>query len=185
MEFTLTYRGPLKANRGATDKQAIRRVFHTQMRQLWTQAPLSAYTALLSKTNRPSQPCLLEDLGPFHFAPLISSRLNLIAELAITMLRPEPPGSIVTQGGDIDNRIKTLLDALRMPRVLAELSKGDTPSEGEDPFFCLLQDDNLVTKLAVSTDRLLEPVDSQSEVQLLIHVTVKQTQGTWDNLGLA
>lgn len=36
--------------------------------------------------------------------------------------------------GDIDNRIKTLLDALRKPKDISELPKVDLPGDGEDPF---------------------------------------------------
>lgn len=36
-----------------------------------------------------------------------------------------------------------------------ELPDGDEPQDGEDPFFCLLKDDALVTRLAVDTDTLL------------------------------
>jgi hypothetical protein len=38
---------------------------------------------------------------------------GLICRLAITFLRREDPGAVV-HGGDIDNRLNTLLDALRM-----------------------------------------------------------------------
>ena len=34
--------------------------------------------------------------------------------------------------GDIDNRIKTLIDALRMPQTKAEIGRGE-PSQKEDP----------------------------------------------------
>ena len=108
--------------------------------------------------------------SPFRFAPLIcEAPLYLIADLQITLLRPESPGSIVTQGGDIDNRLKTLLDSLAVPKA-AGLPADETPQQDEDPFFCLLEDDNLVTKLSVETDRLLEQVRSPSEVILLIRV---------------
>ena len=100
------------------------------------------------------------------------------------MLRPEAPGSIVAQGGDIDNRLKTLLDALRMPRDESELARNDSPKDGEDPFFCLLEDDHLVTKIAVATDRLLLPCDDPSSVRLLIHVKARATLLTYSNIGL-
>jgi hypothetical protein len=37
-----------------------------------------------------------------------------VAEIGLTFLCPEPAGQIVAQGGDIDNRIKTLLDSLKI-----------------------------------------------------------------------
>jgi len=184
MEFTLTYRGPLKANGGAVAKQFIRRAVHAQMKELWQQLPLASYREFITDPPDPNKAYLINQVGLFRFAPLVASQLALVAELAITMLRPEPPGAIVSQGGDIDNRLKTLLDALRMPKVQSELPVGDVPLLGEDPYFCLLEDDALITKLSVDTDRLLEPVQGPTEVQLLIRVHTKVVVGTFNNLGL-
>lgn len=108
----------------------------------------------------------------------------MVAELDVTLLRPEAPGSVITQGGDIDNRLKTLLDALRMPKTDAEIPKGDTPGQDEGPFFCLLEDDNLVTHLSVTTDRLLVPVQHHLEVVAFLHVRVKVTRATMDYFAL-
>lgn len=100
------------------------------------------------------------------------------------MLRPEPPGSIITQAGDIDNRLKTLFDALKVPKEASALPPNDDPQEGETSFFCLLEDDNLITKVSVGTDRLLDPCQSSSEVVMLIHVTTKATRASYANTGL-
>lgn len=40
MEFRLTYDGPLASNGSATDKQAVRRKLHLQLRELWRADPL-------------------------------------------------------------------------------------------------------------------------------------------------
>ena len=79
-------------------------------------------------------------------------------------------GSLVSQDGDIDNRIKTLFDGLRMP------SSDEMRSESldDDPFYCLLENDSLITDFAVHTDRLLtKPEGSVNEVSLVIEVSVK------------
>jgi len=182
MEFTLVYRGPLKANGKPADKQKIRREFHSQIRELWKQPPLKGWYL---GDNPPSKgPSIIQNLGGFRLAPLVTKKLDLIAELQITLLRPELPGGLVTQGGDIDNRLKTLLDALRMPRNMGEIPLGQTPTEDEDPFFCLLEDDSLITKIGVCTDRLLEKTTSRSEVLLLVHARTKVTKLSYNNLGL-
>jgi hypothetical protein len=80
------------------------------------------------------------------------------------MLRPEAPGQTVISGGDIDNRLKTLFDALRMP-LPGEIH--ELPGEGREPFFCLLQDDSLVNNISITTDLLLGPTNP-NEVQLVI-----------------
>jgi hypothetical protein len=184
MEFTLHYRGELKANRGAKDKHALRRHFHSQLSILWEQAPLSGRKDLLGLEKQCPESSILQTVGGFEFAPLVNEKLNLIAELNITMLRPEPPGAIITQSGDIDNRLKTLFDALKMPKEPTALPREAMPQEGESPFFCLLEDDNLITKISVSTDRLLYGGLNSSEVELQVHVTIKALRASYANIGL-
>jgi hypothetical protein len=186
MEFTLTYRGALKANGSVADKHAIRRKIHEQMKLLWEQRPLCqpSFGRWLEEYTSSAEVSVISRVGQFRFAPLVSSKIFLIAELNIAFLRPEAPGSLITQGGDIDNRLKTLLDALRMPKVPNELPAAAAPGPDENPYFCLLDDDNLITSLSVRTDQLLEPVASPAEVLLLIHVRTKVTEGTLENLSL-
>jgi len=187
MDFTLSYRGPLKANAGPKEKQLIRRYFHKQFAILWQQFPLSSVgTTYLKPAPDPRNAHLsiLRDCPPFTFAPLVCARQRWTASLDITFLRPEAPGSLITQGGDIDNRIKTLLDALRMPHNLNELPKDDQPATDERPFFCLLEDDNLVTGLRVTTDRLLEGDQRSSDVLLIIKVNTVAHQTVFATLRL-
>jgi hypothetical protein len=186
MEFVLYYRGPLRANGTRCDKHTIREAFHSQLAQLWAHKPLDELAdTLLRKPEdlNPGELSILEHVGAFTFAPLICSKLHLFASLAITMLRPEPPGKIVTQSGDTDNRLKTLFDALKMPS-LAELPRGAAPGNDEEPFFCLLQDDNRITKLVVETDRLLDSSAESSEVVLLLHIRTSKLVTIWKNIDL-
>ena len=71
-----------------------------------------------------------------------------------------------------------------MPKVPGELAAGDTPAADEQPFYCLLEDDNLITKVTVITDRLLEPAVNSNEVLLLICVNIHATQLINKNMGL-
>ena len=183
MEFTLHYRGDLKPNRGPKDKQSLRRHFHAQLAVLWQQIPLNEKKKLLDKEPAKGEVSIIKSVNGFDFAPLVNEKLNLIAELKITLLRPEPPGSIITQAGDIDNRLKTLFDALKVPTEPSAIPSDEAPKEGETPFYCLLEDDNLITKVSVETDRLLYKCRSSSEVEMLIHVTTKATKLSWANMG--
>ena len=85
--------------------------------------------------------------------PLVTNAQQLRCSLDILFLRPETAGKL-SQSGDLDGRIKTVFDALRMPDNLAEVA-GQTPQEDEKPFFVLLQDDKLINDLRVTTDQLL------------------------------
>lgn len=171
MEFVLHYRGELKSNGGAQDKHRIRKTFHPQLKMLWDQPPLKYFRELLDPSENGT---IIRELGDFRFAPLFALHLNFLAELEITLLRPELPGGILQSGGDIDNRLKTLFDALAMPSQLNAMPGSIQPSDGETPFFCVLEDDKLITKVSVQTHWLLEPVGSLSEVECTILVRTKK-----------
>lgn len=191
MEFRLFYRGPLKANGDKEHKHDIRRRFHPQLKNLWGQSPLrDVFPVSLSQDPQSFRTSLqtlgiqepYREVGACKFFPLVRKDFFLIAQLEIILLRPEEPGAIITQSGDIDNRLKTLFDALRMPKETTELPAGYTPTGDELPIFCcLLEDDALITSVSVLTDRLLEPVDRANEVILLIHTRLKATKQTWTN----
>jgi hypothetical protein len=52
------------------------------------------------------------------------------------------------------------------------------------PFYCLLEDDKLITHLSVTTDYLLEPGHEVNDVHFVIIVRVKPTAVTLANIGL-
>lgn len=185
MRFTLYYRGLLKSNRGARDKQILRRHFHAQLRELWTHKPLSGFRAKpLDKSREDQTTNIVRRIGDFEFAPLVCERVSLVAELSVTLFRPQAPGALVGSGGDVDNRLKTLLDALKVPSEPNALPQNDSPRPDEAPFHCLLEDDKLVTRLAVTTERLLEPGLDPNEVLLLVGVKTRVVETIWGNLGL-
>lgn len=110
------------------------------------------------------------------FRPLIRRSLDLTCTLKILFLRQEDPGSLLKKAGDIDNRIKTFIDALEMPSH--ELD-GD---EGEEMNYPLLENDTLVRGLEISTERLLLPeLDFPNQVHLVVEVIVHvEKAGPWN-----
>ncbi len=179
MQLMLHYRGLLRANGAPSHKHELRKHFHRQLGTLWKQKPLSEQPNLL-QSRTPGEYSILRPLGAFTFVPLVNEEMNVVAELAVTILRPEAPGGLITHGGDIDNRLKTLFDALTMPRHQNQLPVSN-PDPSETPFFCLLEDDNLVTAVSVRTEQLLEPVENRSLVDITIHVRTRVTRGTMGN----
>jgi len=182
MLFRLTYAGPLlgssNGNSRASHKHDIRKVFHRQLRALWeTHVQLKNHVG--QGENLHGSPAYLATQfaqNGYKFVPLVYEAGYVYSRIEILMLRRGNKQSIV-QNGDIDGRLKTLFDALRMPSSLDELA-GHQPANDEDPFYCLLEDDNLVTKASIESDYLLEPVeecDSQNQVRLFITVEVKQS----------
>jgi hypothetical protein len=110
------------------------------------------------------------------FRPLVRESYALHCGLKILFLRKEPPGKVY-QGGDIDGRIKTLLDALAMPQNVEQVL--EKTSSKLDPIYCVLEDDSLVSSLHVETERLLTDQSySPDFVRLIIEVDVRVRQAT-------
>lgn len=200
LEFRLTYEGPLHSTQRDPEndqflpvskrdhKRAIRRVFHAQLRHLWEVTPFlrrgvtgGPYEAEIGSWKDGETPAFTPDALAarhshygFGFVPLATEDLGLQCGLDILFLRPDPPGKLV-QSGDIDNRLKTLFDCLRVP-VAGEGWHALAPAEDELPFFCLMEDDRLISKIAVETDMLLDPKAGQNDVRLVIKVTLRPSE---------
>jgi len=182
MQFTLTYEGRLRSNAKPADKHALRRHFHQQLSTLWSLRPLADYRDWIQVPPTESAFSIIKPVHGFAFAPLVCEKLRAVAELEVDLLWPQSPGSIFVSGGDIDNRLKTLFDALKIPSEPSALPKGTMPLDGEKPFFCLLEDDSLISKVTVSTDRLLEPEADPSIVKLLLRVKTRNLGDQWKQL---
>jgi hypothetical protein len=103
----------------------------------------------------------------------------MISRINILFLRKQGP--LVHNGGDIDNQIKTLFDALKMPNPN---DPGEIPEEGTpDPMYFLLEDDSLITGYGVETDRLLSGLpDDRDKVRLIMEVNLRMNRSTWTAL---
>jgi hypothetical protein len=186
MEFRLTYKGALPAQSGKGDsriseKHSIRRQIHPQLKELWhSEPPLRQYTVESGLTKEIYAPNAAGEkitradhlahgsyakFG-YNFLPLVSGYFGLTCSLDILFLRRAAPGHLIESGGDIDNRMKVLLDGLRVPRDQQECR--ESPQDGENPFFCLLEDDSLITKISITTDRLLSPLDKEEKNTMCI-----------------
>lgn len=205
MQFRLTYEGPLYATqhdpvRGQPDKRkehkrVLRKRFHPQLKRLWEITPFLNTAGksgpsfiVVSMTERESPPSreLLSrrySMYGYNFVPLVTTDLCLICGIDILFLRPDPPGAVL-RSGDIDNRIKTLLDALRLPEANEDYIN-NPPEDDETPFYCLLEDDKLITSLSVETDQLLERVNPRADMndaRLVITVRLRPYEMHLGNL---
>lgn len=184
MEFRLIYEGILltasRSDTRATHKHAIRKKLHKQLAELWQVHPLlqKMSTQRIPPDGLTYQEKLarrFERCG-FHFVPLVSEEVEATCSLDILILRREPAGNVRF---DIDNRLKTLFDALRIPKDCDEVKA--QPDDSEKPFFCLLEDDSHITSISVTTDRLLTPVEigrSEKEVFLVINVKINEASSS-------
>jgi hypothetical protein len=174
LKIPLSYRGPLLAtndkDKRLKHKQDIRRQIHPQLAQLWKSRPTSLHS--LTDTNYDRK-----IIGKFQFIPTIGgyAQHQCVCELDLQIFSRQGFGSVI-QRTDLDNRLKTLFDALRHPDVEDELPKGDEPKEDETPFYVLLKTDALIQNLTVKTQRLLRPPatgDNESDIELQISLDVR------------
>ncbi len=221
MRFRLCYEGELKAtqrdpigsqgDRLAEHKQALRRAFHKQLRELWrTDRFLSNHNVCPSDYRRMLQnPQAISDsfgamdesvplaefVGRFYhesgyqFVPLVREDWSLRCALNVLLLRRDYPGSVI-DAGDLDNRVKTLIDGLRRPKNATELRGNETPASDETPFFVLLEDDRLITEFTVETDTLLDQPTGNAEadrrfVRAIITVELQPYNVSLFNLAFA
>lgn len=207
MQFRLTYQGTLLSENGkgkissarATHKQYIRRQFHHQLKRLWSlNRFLRGSDPLLDRHGSPLNLQVLGHTGANHtidaladrfkideynFVPLITDNIGALCSIDVLYLRNGPPGSVFS-AGDLDNRLKTLFDALTMPKDRGQLGDYTSPESDEIPFFCLLQDDALVTRVTAETDTLLSPVQNdQDDARVIVTVRTLLVEPRGDNIG--
>lgn len=181
MRFTLHYEGPLPSRGGTAIKGRIREAFAQQLAEMWAHQPLSIYADRLLNPDPESGSVsvLTSRYGP-TFAPIVCEPLGLVAELDIMLLWPAPPGRI-SRGGDIDNRLKTLFDALAAPAHANQVPAGLRTSPA-DPQYVLLADDELISRFNVDTDRLLAADGDVAHVQ--VRVTTHVVNPMYINMSL-
>jgi hypothetical protein len=187
MKFVLTYDGPLLSS--ANDnrkllKMKIRRAFHPQLMELAEVHPilkeqfihdhrLRAGLRAGTMTGQPHFPS--STCGAFEFVPFVNRYMHLLCHLDILFMRREPAGRLF-EGNDLDNRIKTLFDALKVPQSIEQLPQDDQPqNDDESPFLCLVEDDSLTSGFSIRTERLLDKTPPVRDVRLVIDVTIKAT----------
>lgn len=204
MRFRLTYAGQLlgasRSNTRAAHKHQIRKHFHSQLKWFWENTRTLSdrkvsrsdeeknwglpSTLLSGSQTKPYLDHISENfmLGDFKFAPVVTEEMTLAVSLDILLLRANGPNALL-KSGDIDNRLKTLFDALRRPTQIEEI-KNAAPTDGEEPFFVLLEDDRLINRVAVETDALLEAVGeprSDNDARIVIDVRIVPTRvGFWN-----
>jgi len=188
MEFRLIYSGRLPAE---TDKprpeakHAIRKHFSPQILNLWSEHPLLSWRGGFGEAGTERAIIEMDEIANkfkqisrsnhiWKFLPLIRREDFVSCELDILFLRRGGPGGLIKRGsggGDLDNRIKVLFDALRIPDASQEVDDREQQSD-EDPLYCLLENDELIDRFRVTTDRLLTPLgtDHINDVHIVIHV---------------
>lgn len=204
VDFRLVYQGNLLASGNrkprSPHKQQIRRYFHKQLKRLWELNPaLQSLSGMKMGTKGSfvqvdpkhevsflSQTADRYKVGDKCCVPIVTKALRLNCSLDILLLRRTEPNRIYSQG-DLDGKIKTLMDSLKMP------GENDNKEGDENPLFCLVEDDQLITELRLAGDLLLPSEDqlvvsdsgdeeedcqsslAQNHALAVIHVIIKTT----------
>ena len=182
MRFTLFYSGKLPPNGKSKEKWRIRRCIEPQLRRLWDARPFKDIAKYIDPHYDPDNCYVGKRVGKFEFIPCISTTLNMRTELQIRILSSQNPGDLL-RGSDIDNRLKTLLDALSIPSE--QQIPDDANAETDGRVFCLLEDDKLVTRIDVSNDRLLSVADNSMDMIVLVDVHPVAFSVTMANIGIS
>ena len=199
MRFRLLFSGEIKAHRELDikppHKHDIRAYLSPQLERLWkTKAGLQRYASVIGakargergeqypegslycEENRLAGLEYLADLNKklnTRFIPLIVPTFCLRCRIDVLFLRPEDTPNHILQSGDLDNRIKTLFDAMRIPQNHEVVDDGKT-------HFVLLQDDSLISELSVVGDNLLTlpgmPRVGTSDAFAVIDVQLETTE---------
>lgn len=181
VEFSLTYQGPLPACNSARDdakseyKQKIRLEFAEQLASHWNReevlkgwkrigfdvVPLVDRKPVTTALLRNTSPHFLVEMCGYRWLPIVTRSNGLICELDIRLKRRSDPGEIFVSGddgGDLDNRLKILLDALRMPLSAKECPGNMCGPGARDgrwvELITLLEDDSLISKVTIEARRL-------------------------------
>lgn len=170
LEFHLIYQGllPSSGNKSQSKpKHIIRRYFHQQLRNVWLKKhPLKARSGLQEPAHKQShvgmiwsgaetdRDELIETVNGKRYLAIVTDNLSLSCKLEILVLSM---GTNVMEIGDLDGRVKTIVDALKMPR-------GNDYCEGdENPLYCLMDNDKVISDLRVTADLLLSPAEQVIE----------------------
>jgi hypothetical protein len=180
----------------------IRNVFHDQLADLWDTNVIfrqlarmartwpRGYSAGSSEFPSPELPDYTFEKPELHpgqvdycapipvpaagasFIPIVRNSLYLNCAVDILFLRHEEPISLMRHGGDLDGRLKTLFDALKMPNPKDPVYKGNPPTD--DPLYVVLEDDSLISDFSVTSGRLLgRAAKKKREVRLTVDITIK------------
>jgi hypothetical protein len=116
VEFRLLYkrRLPSGAKSSVQDRNLVRLQVHEQLKTLWTVDPHLRREGADGRLDRIADNYKRGDL---RIIPLVTERNAWVCAIDVLFLRRDPPGAIISAGGDLDNRIKVLFDAYECPKT--------------------------------------------------------------------
>jgi hypothetical protein len=136
VDIYLTYRGHIPSKSSSLDAiWSMRRSFHRQLVKLWGKEPFAILQKWEDSNFAAKAPNFLRKVGDQLFVPFYSEAVGVGVKLEIKLLTGLPQQQAVISSGDLDNRIKRIIDALRAPNQKGELTAGLEP---DSRWYCVM-----------------------------------------------
>lgn len=185
MKFTLFYSGTIRSSnkKNVNHINEIRCGLSPQIRLLYDYEPLSGLEAKCEPGEYPEQSIrTFLNVRNRSYSCLVNRGFGLACIIHFTFFESSGSLSVASDIGDLDNKVKTLIDALRVPAesevdVVRDSFIGHT-------VHCLLMDDSYIWEIQVERKRLLHPEFRKQRTLAQIDVEVIPRKVTIANLGL-
>lgn len=163
MKITLTFQGRLPAKqRGVSPaKASLRAAFHPQI--------AAQVKPILSERNWTAVSTVIDGC---HFVSPAHHAYGTAVELDVLLLVPPSQARV----GDVDNRLKTLIDGLTCPANSEQMQGFHEPPDG-GPTYCLMSDDNLVQQITVDSRRWHADGATKDEALVVVTATIVRRFG--------
>jgi hypothetical protein len=192
----LEYRGRLPSEQGGkgdhriVDKQKLRLHFSEQLQRKWrdssqlrgqdfTGVPFASRGPWHYELHGSDNAFYKVNACGFDILPLVTWHNGLSCAVEVTVVGDTRSAAEVIGRGDLDNGLKVLFDALRMPKNDNEVP-GNMFGSGQDRMYCLLEDDSLIHKFSVEA---IQSPYSPAECRVSVKATVVPADGTHQMLG--
>jgi hypothetical protein len=181
MNFTLFYSGPIRSGNSKDIRHIndIRLSISPQIRRLYECEPLKSHKVNCEPGSSDGYFKTYVNVEERSYSALVNPSIEAVCQLSVTFFEAEGTLSVASQIGDVDNKTKTLLDALRLPQ------KTDIPKipHSQETIHCLLFDDALLWGVDIKRRRLLDSslgngkTFTQIDVQILPRAILSDSVG--------
>lgn len=199
---------PLKQNKAlklSTHKQNIRKHFHRQIKVMWEKHPVLSEFTLCKNCGIDTRPLCKPDfavlgghehipvseylasnhiVGDYSLVPLVAEEFGVTCSVDVLLFQHGHHEGVF-KAGDLDNRIKTLIDGLKKPLKVNAFGDHKKPTRTEKPFFCLLEDDSMISSFSVKSDQFFATTPTQKDehyVKAVLAIKVRPSFPTQFNL---
>ncbi|AZO45394.1 hypothetical protein EJ076_31985 [Mesorhizobium sp. M7D.F.Ca.US.005.01.1.1] len=181
MDIYLTYRGQIPSKKSSLDAiWAMRRSFHGQLVKLWGKEPFAILKKWEDSNFAAEAPNFLRKVGDQLFVPFYSEAIGVGVKLEINLLTGFPQQQAVISSGDLDNRVKRIIDALRAPTQKGELIASLEP---DTRWYCVMDDDSSVKEVTASLAPYLDSNDPSVSF-VFVRIRTSPSAVTFANLAM-